>query len=120
MSVKAPRGLTHGKKLYAPEVWIERIARCWHELGDKRAVLLVQLPPGLERDDARLDYFLAQLPRWIRVAVEFRHPSWDRRRGLRPAGTARRRLLRHERRRPAVHPARHGAVRLRPAARPRP
>ncbi|MET4094083.1 uncharacterized protein YecE (DUF72 family) [Arthrobacter sp. UYCu712] len=25
---------------------MERIARCWHELADKRAVLLVQLPPG--------------------------------------------------------------------------
>lgn len=76
LSVKAPRGLTHAKKLYAPEVWIERIARCWHELGDRRAVLLVQLPPGMERDDARLDYFLTHLPWWIRVAVEFRHPSW--------------------------------------------
>jgi uncharacterized protein YecE (DUF72 family) len=39
-------------------------------------VLLVQLPPTLERDDARLDYFLARLPDWIRVAVEFRHDSW--------------------------------------------
>lgn len=77
MSVKAPRGLTHGKKLYAPEVWAERITRCWHELGDKRAVLLVQLPPDFARDDARLDYFLAALPGWIRVSVEFRHPSWD-------------------------------------------
>ena len=77
MSVKAPRGLTHGRKLYGPEVWVERITRCWHELGDKRAVLLVQLPPDLARDDARLDYFLASLPEWIRVSVEFRHPSWD-------------------------------------------
>ncbi|MBT2512515.1 DUF72 domain-containing protein [Arthrobacter sp. ISL-30] len=77
MSVKAPRGLTHGKKLYDPDVWIDRISRCWHELGDKRAVLLAQLPPDLARDDARLDYFLAQLPDWIRVAVEFRHESWD-------------------------------------------
>ncbi|TAP40017.1 DUF72 domain-containing protein [Arthrobacter sp. S39] len=77
MSVKAPRGLTHGKKLYAPEVWLERISRCWHELGDKRAVLLVQLPPQQARDDARLEYFLAKVPRWIRVAVEVRHPSWD-------------------------------------------
>jgi uncharacterized protein YecE (DUF72 family) len=77
MSVKAPRGLTHGKKLYAPEVWLERIARCCHELGDKRAVLLVQLPPQMERDDARLDYFLTAIPWWIRVTVEFRHPSWD-------------------------------------------
>jgi uncharacterized protein YecE (DUF72 family) len=77
LSVKAPRGLTHAKRLYAPEVWIERIARGWHELGDRRAVLLVQLPPGLERDDARLDYFLGALPDWIRVAVELRHPSWN-------------------------------------------
>lgn len=77
LTVKAPRGLTHGKKLYAPEVWIERIARCWHELGEKRAVLLVQLPPDFARDDARLDYFLAALPDWIRVSVEFRHASWD-------------------------------------------
>jgi len=76
MSVKAPRGLTHGKRLLEPERWIERIAAGWHELGDKRAVLLVQLAPGHARDDARLAYFLRALPRWIPVAVEFRHPSW--------------------------------------------
>ncbi|MEE2522312.1 DUF72 domain-containing protein [Pseudarthrobacter sp. J75] len=77
MSVKAPRGLTHGKRLLTPEVWVERISRCWHELGPRRAVLLAQLPPDMARDDARLDYFLASLPDWIRTAVEFRHPSWE-------------------------------------------
>lgn len=77
MSVKAPRGLTHAKKLYAPEVWVDRIAGSWHELGDKRAVLLVQLPPGMPRDDARLDFFLRRLPEWIPVSVEFRHDSWN-------------------------------------------
>jgi uncharacterized protein YecE (DUF72 family) len=77
LSVKAPRGLTHAKKLYDPDVWIERIARSWHELGHKRAILLVQLAPSMERDDARLDYFLGRLPSWIRVAVELRHPSWN-------------------------------------------
>jgi len=76
LSVKAPRGLTHAKKLYAPEVWIERIARSWHELGSSRAVLLVQLPPQMAVDAARLDYFLGAMPSWITVAVEFRHPSW--------------------------------------------
>jgi uncharacterized protein YecE (DUF72 family) len=76
MSVKAPRGLTHARKLLQPEAWIERIAAGWHELGDKRAVLLVQLGPAQARDDARLDWFLRALPGWIRVAVEFRHPSW--------------------------------------------
>ena len=76
LSVKAPRGLTHGRKLYGPETWLERIEAGWHELDGKRAVLLVQLPPAQARDDARLGYFLAQVPGWLRVAVEFRHPSW--------------------------------------------
>jgi uncharacterized protein YecE (DUF72 family) len=76
-SVKAPRGLTHAKKLYAPEAWVERIAACWHELGDNRGVLLVQLAPNHARDDARLGYFLELLPHWIRTSVELRHPSWN-------------------------------------------
>jgi uncharacterized protein YecE (DUF72 family) len=76
LSVKAPRGLTHARKLYAPETWLQRIQPGWHELGGKRAALLVQLPPTQPRDDVRLAYFLAQVPGWMRVAVEFRHPSW--------------------------------------------
>ncbi|MDY0908854.1 DUF72 domain-containing protein [Microbacterium sp. CFBP9034] len=77
MAVKAPRGLTHAKKLYAPETWIERLDEGWRALGDRQSALLVQLPPGMERDDARLDHFLASLPRGMRVAVETRHPSWN-------------------------------------------
>jgi uncharacterized protein YecE (DUF72 family) len=76
MSVKASRGLTHAKKLYAPEVWADRMAGSWHELRDRRGTVLVQLPPGQGRDDARLDWFLAGLPPWMQVAVEFRHDSW--------------------------------------------
>jgi uncharacterized protein YecE (DUF72 family) len=76
MSVKASRGLTHSKRLYAPELWIDRAAACWHELRDRRGAFLVQLPPGFARDDARLEYFLGRVPEWMRVAVEFRHPSW--------------------------------------------
>lgn len=76
LSVKAPRGLTHAKKLYAPEQWIERVTAGLHELGDRRGVFLVQLAPQHERDDARLEYFLDLLPPWVRTSVEFRHPSW--------------------------------------------
>ena len=75
-TVKAPRGLTHAKKLFQPDVWADRIAAGWHELGDKRAVLLVQLSPLHHRDDARLTYFLDRVPSWIDIAVEFRHSSW--------------------------------------------
>jgi uncharacterized protein YecE (DUF72 family) len=76
LTVKAPRALTHAKKLYAPEDWIERITTGLHELADRRGVLLVQLGPAQQRDDARLAWFLDRLPGWIRVAVELRHPSW--------------------------------------------
>jgi len=76
LSVKAPRGLTHAKCLYAPEQWINRIKVCWHELGDKRAVLLVQLSPTFAPDYKRLRYFLQLIPDWMRIAVEFRHPAW--------------------------------------------
>ena len=40
MSVKAPRGLTHGKRLRSPEQWVERIARAWDELSDHRGAIL--------------------------------------------------------------------------------
>ena len=76
MTVKAPRGLTHGARLYAPERWLERIAGGMRLLGLKRGVLLVQTPPDMAYDHARLAYFLAQRPPWLQLAVEFRHPSW--------------------------------------------
>ncbi|CAJ1509677.1 DUF72 domain-containing protein [[Mycobacterium] burgundiense] len=77
MTVKAPRGLTHARRLRNPEVWIERIADSWPELGDRRAALLVQLHPAQQRDDPRLEYFLSLLPAATTVAIELRHPSWD-------------------------------------------
>jgi uncharacterized protein YecE (DUF72 family) len=76
MSVKAPRGLTHARRLGDPERWLERIASSRGELGRTWAVLLVQLAPAHERDDARLERFLSLVPAGMRVAVEFRHPSW--------------------------------------------
>ncbi len=76
MTVKAPRALTHAKRLDAPERWSEIIERGMRLLGDRAGPLLLQLPPSMERDDARLDHALAQLPASVRTAVEFRHPSW--------------------------------------------
>ncbi len=78
MTVKAPRGLTHGKRLYGPEAWLARMRPGLRYLGRKRGVLLVQLSPRFEYDFARLHYFLQQTPFWLKVAVEFRHPSWHR------------------------------------------
>jgi uncharacterized protein YecE (DUF72 family) len=77
MSVKAHRGLTHYRRLASPEPWIERFESCWQVLGDRHGMLLVQLHPEQQRDDARLDSFLRSVPASIRVAVELRHPSWN-------------------------------------------
>ncbi|HNM86668.1 MAG TPA: DUF72 domain-containing protein, partial [Mycobacterium sp.] len=77
MAVKASRGLTHYRRLRSPEVWLDRMEQGLRALGDACGPLLVQLHPEHSRDDARLDEFLAALPDWLTVAVEFRHPSWD-------------------------------------------
>jgi len=76
MTVKAPRGLTHARRLLEPEQWISRVTAGLHELRGRRGPFIVQLPPTMERDDARLDWFLGALPGWTRPVVEFRHPSW--------------------------------------------
>lgn len=77
MAVKAPRGLTHARRLREPAVWVERMTPGIEALGDRFAVLLVQLPPDLERDDALLEAFLAAMPAWVPVAVELRHVTWQ-------------------------------------------
>ena len=76
LSVKAPRALTHVRRLFEPEQWVARIARSVARLRGRRGVLLVQLPPTQAIDYARLAYFLACIPDGLAVALEFRHPSW--------------------------------------------
>jgi uncharacterized protein YecE (DUF72 family) len=76
LAVKAPRGLTHQRRLFGPERWIERIREGLARLAPIRSILLVQLSPRFEIDLARLEYFLARLPSHLQVAVEMRHPSW--------------------------------------------
>ncbi len=76
MTVKASRGLTHGKRLCSLERWLQTVARGVSRLGAHLGVLLVQLPPAFAYDYARLAYFLECVPAGLRVAVELRHPSW--------------------------------------------
>ncbi len=77
VSAKASRGLTQFRKLNDPAPWLERMESGMRRLGEKRGVLLSQLPPHFGRDLDRLDHFLGVIPSGQRVAVEFRHPSWD-------------------------------------------
>lgn len=76
LTVKAPKSLTHNKKLLEPERWTDAIVRSLGALGERRGPFLLQLPPSLARNDDRLSYALGQFPDWLRIAVEFRHDSW--------------------------------------------
>jgi uncharacterized protein YecE (DUF72 family) len=76
-SAKASRGLTQFRKLNDPVPWLERMESGLARLKEKRSVTLFQLPPHFPRDLDRLDRFLGVVPAGHRVAVEFRHPSWD-------------------------------------------
>jgi len=76
---KAHRQITHIQRL-KPEglptllVMLERLTPL-HEAG-RLGPILLQLPPNLKRDDARLTAFLGALPTTYRWAMEFRHDSW--------------------------------------------
>lgn len=77
MTIKAPRPLTHYKRLSEPEVWVDRISHSLSLLESKFGIFLVQLSSNFAANHERLAGFLQRLPRWIRTAVEFRHPSWN-------------------------------------------
>jgi len=73
---KLSRYLSHIKRLRDPEEPVQRFLEHSAPLGAKRGPLLLQLPPDFQTDVGRLDAALAQFPRDVRVAVEFRHRSW--------------------------------------------
>ena len=73
---KASRYITHMKRLLDPAEPLELMFSRTDRLGDKLGPILFQLPPGMPRNDGRLEAFLAVLPRKRRYAFEFRHPSW--------------------------------------------
>jgi uncharacterized protein YecE (DUF72 family) len=78
MAVKVSRFLTHIKRLEGPAEPVERFVGRVRGLGKKLGPALLQLPPQLAWDRDRLARTLDRFPANIRVAVEFRHPSWFR------------------------------------------
>jgi uncharacterized protein YecE (DUF72 family) len=77
-AIKMPQTLTHRQKLSAPETpattaaFFDQLSA----LGPSCGPVLVQLPPFLRCDVAKLEAFLAMVPPGFRLAFEFRHPSW--------------------------------------------
>jgi len=88
MAIKASRYLTHVKRLRDPAEPVERLMQAATGLGGRLGPVLLQLPPNLQADPARLDACLAAFTKsWPSagaahqgaspcVAVEPRHSSW--------------------------------------------
>ncbi|MGH7798606.1 MAG: DUF72 domain-containing protein [Candidatus Binatia bacterium] len=74
--LKASQRITHVKRLKEAASEVEYLFRVGAVLGAKTGAILFQLPPNLKKDLARLQNFLAILPKDRAVAFEFRHPSW--------------------------------------------
>jgi uncharacterized protein YecE (DUF72 family) len=77
-AVKAPRAITHERKLREAGELLEAFAREISLLGEKLGPVLVQLPPSLAFEAEVVRPFLDSLREAIpgSVALEPRHPSW--------------------------------------------
>ena len=74
-SLKANQFITHIRQLKDPAT-LERFLLTLQPLGKQLGPVLFQLPPTLKADVPRLGNFLAELPRGVKAAFEFRHPTW--------------------------------------------
>ena len=82
-TAKLPQLITHEKLLDLNQgveqdlaKFVELLEPLW--LGGKLGCLLIQLPPKLDYQQARMEEFFKILPSQIRFAVEFRNLSWMR------------------------------------------
>jgi uncharacterized protein YecE (DUF72 family) len=74
--IKAPRRITHMKKLKDVGDDVAYLLKTTAVLGAKCGPLLFQLPPFFKKNLALLRDFLVLLPPQGRAALEFRHQSW--------------------------------------------
>jgi uncharacterized protein YecE (DUF72 family) len=75
-TLKAPRRITHEKRLVDCEDHVSALLERSLALADRLGPLLFQLPPFLKKDVARLATFLALIPPGRQAAFEFRNDSW--------------------------------------------
>jgi uncharacterized protein YecE (DUF72 family) len=75
-AVKLSRYLSHVLRLRDPEEPVQRFLAHAQPLGDRLGPVLLQLPPDFKADAGRLRATLEAWPPSLRLAVEFRHPTW--------------------------------------------
>ncbi len=73
--LKAPRRITHDRKLAGVDDSLAFLIEASAALGEKRGPFLFQLPPVFQKDRSRLVDFLGRLGH-APAALEFRHATW--------------------------------------------
>lgn len=73
---KAPREITHVRKLIECADVLRRFWEAIETLNEKLGLVLFQLPPTFRKNIPVLTNFLHQLPSPMKCAFEFRHKSW--------------------------------------------
>ena len=76
LTLKAPKRITHDRRLRDCEESVQMFLRAAQTLGPKLGAVLFQLPPYFKKDLQVLDGFLGMLPADLCAAFEFRHASW--------------------------------------------
>jgi len=75
-ALKAPKRITHDKRLKDVAEPLRYFLDTARTLGAKLGPILFQLPPNFKKDLSRLGDLLTLLPSDLRYAFEFRHVSW--------------------------------------------
>jgi len=75
-SLKAPKLITHIKKLQNADAILKEFWKAAKRLNRKLGVVLFQLPPWFKKDMKVLKVFLSSLPRGLKATFEFRDESW--------------------------------------------
>lgn len=81
-TLKAHQRLTHWLRLSGAAEATTKFLGEARLLGPKLGAVLFQCPPNLAFNLELIDGFLESLPRDIRYAFEFRHPSWQQARDV--------------------------------------
>jgi uncharacterized protein YecE (DUF72 family) len=76
-TLKAPRRITHDKRLREAESHVAEFMRRAQLLGTRLGALLFQLPHYFKKDVPRLEAFLELIPAGSRVAFDFRNDTWQ-------------------------------------------
>jgi len=77
-SVKLPKAISHERRLVGCDDILAAFLEATGGLGEKLAILLLQLPPGLRYDAGRFEEFVSKVKSatTVRLVCEPRHPSW--------------------------------------------